>query len=178
MKSILATILTIGSAAGHMMVSSPAPRDSKYNKNVVSENINYSLTAPVPKFGCSQYHETAPVVKYQAGQSYSITIEGGAPHNGGSCQIGISFGGEEYISLRDDVGNCLIDGLTYTFTIPEGTPSGKAVIAWVWINKTGNREYYMNCIDAEIEGGSDSGSLTGRSITVANLPGYPDVPEG
>jgi hypothetical protein len=36
----------------------------------------------------------------------------------------------------------------------------------------------MNCIDAEIEGGPESGQLTGRSITVANLPGYADVPEG
>ncbi|KXN65254.1 hypothetical protein CONCODRAFT_30031, partial [Conidiobolus coronatus NRRL 28638] len=162
----------IGSVAGHMMVTSPAPRDSKHNPNVKSENINYTLVAPVTKYGCSQYKETAPVVKYNPGGKYSITIGGEAPHNGGSCQIGISFGGEEYISLRDDVGNCLTKGLTYTFTIPEGTPSGKAVIAWVWINKTGNREYYMNCIDAEIEGGPQSGQLTGRSITVANLPGY------
>jgi hypothetical protein len=178
MKSILATILTIGSTAGHMMVTSPAPRDSKYNPNVLNANLNYDLVAPVNKYGCSQFHETAPVVKYKAGGTYSITIGGDAPHNGGSCQIGMSFGGEEYISLRDDVGHCLNDGYTYDFTIPEGTPSGKAVIAWVWINRTGNREYYMNCIDAEVEGGSEAGQLTGRSITVANLPGYADVPEG
>ena len=39
---------------------------------------------------------------------------------------------------------------TFQYTIPEGIAPGKYTIAWSWINRTGNREFYMNCGPATI----------------------------
>jgi hypothetical protein len=41
------------------------------------------------------------------------------------------------------------------YTIPKDAPSGKAVLAWTWFNKLGNREMYMRCSPITI-GGSNS----------------------
>ncbi|KAG9228060.1 hypothetical protein BJ875DRAFT_390203, partial [Amylocarpus encephaloides] len=41
----------------------------------------------------------------------------------------------------------------YTFTIPKKFPTGHRVIfAWVWINASGNREYYMSYTSVDIIG--------------------------
>ncbi|KAK9686445.1 hypothetical protein K7432_015163 [Basidiobolus ranarum] len=35
----------------------------------------------------------------------------------------------------------------------------------------------MNCIDITINGGTPGGTVTGPKLMVANLPGYPTIPE-
>ena len=39
----------------------------------------------------------------------------------------------------------LVSPSQYTFPVPAGLPAGKAILAWTWFNKIGNREMYMNC---------------------------------
>ena len=60
--------------------------------------------------------------------------------------------------------------------IPESTPScERCTFAWTWVNAVGNREFYMNCADIKIRGSGDS--VLGTRMVVANLPGYPRIPE-
>ena len=50
------------------------------------------------------------------------------------------------------MGGCPIDR-TYDFTIPADAPSKeKALFAWTWFNRQGNREMYMNCAVVDIVG--------------------------
>jgi hypothetical protein len=53
--------------------------------------------------------------------------------------------------IKSIIGKCPIQAI-WGFTVPSTVPSGKDVLfAWSWINKTGNREMYMNCARVNIE---------------------------
>jgi hypothetical protein len=57
-------------------------------------------------------------------------------------------------------------------------PSGEVTVFWTWVNKIGNREYYMECADISINTNNNiSGDLSGKELLVVNLPGYPIIPE-
>jgi hypothetical protein len=38
----------------------------------------------------------------------------------------------------------------FQYTIPSGIAPGQYIIAWLWVNKIGNREFYINCGPATI----------------------------
>jgi hypothetical protein len=107
--------------------------------------------------------------------------------------------GETWVVVHTWEGNCPRVGAPgtvtniydvnqdYTFTIPERFPTGHRVIfAWwvaqymaskyayeyrVWINASGNREYYMSCTSVDVVG-TGSGTQTtpaGPPLLVANL---------
>ncbi|KAJ2794710.1 hypothetical protein H4S07_006677, partial [Coemansia furcata] len=113
----------------------------------------------------------------------SVTVTfapGGAPHGGGHCEFSLSYdGGNTFVVVYQVLSHCFgPDQSTrqYTFGLPSGLPSSdKAVFAWTWVNAIGNREFYMNCADVAISGGS--ASYTGKQMTIANHNGYPTIPE-
>lgn len=75
--------------------------------------------------------------------------------------------------------DCLLSGMSYTFDVPDNTPSGELTVFWAWVNKIGNREYYMECADILINTGNNhvDVELKGKELLVVNLPGYPVIPE-
>lgn len=99
-----------------------------------------------------------------------------AGHSGGSCQASLSFdNGKNWKAIHSYHGGCPRDvpfgsniggpNQTFTFDIPNETKSGKALFAWTWLARTGNRgEFYMNCASVEIQG-------SGKST----LDNYPDM---
>ncbi|ORY06332.1 hypothetical protein K493DRAFT_310658 [Basidiobolus meristosporus CBS 931.73] len=157
----------------------PAPRQSRYNPTYKG-TPDYDMTSPLEPgrwpYPCRGYGKGGVVETIKAGSNIPVKIGGGAPHDGGHCQFALSYDDKTFVVLKDVFDDCLIASRDYSVTIPAGAPSGRATFAWAWINKTGNREYYMNCADIEIQGGS-SGSLTGPKLLVANLPGYVTIPE-
>lgn len=112
----------------------------------------------------------------------------GAAHSGGSCQISLSYDkGQTWAVLQSWQGNCprvsmpgTIDNhydlnQNYTFNLPSAFPSGdRVIVAWTWINASGNREYYMSCSCVSILG-SSSATITpnGPPLLIANLPAQP-----
>ncbi|KAM0276930.1 hypothetical protein ACHAQH_006261 [Verticillium albo-atrum] len=150
-------VLTLDSVSAHMEMSWPPPLRSKKNPFAGSD-IDYSMTTPLSASG-SDYpckgtlgllgtEAASPVANWQAGQTYNLTIEGGANHNGGSCQASLSFdGGKTFKVIQSYVGGCPPPGTsTYDFTLPDDTPAADdALFAWTWFNQVGNREMYMNC---------------------------------
>ncbi|KAH7368698.1 hypothetical protein B0T11DRAFT_326848 [Plectosphaerella cucumerina] len=170
---------TIG-VLGHMSMVSPAPINHKNNPfaGKIDSEYNNPLSASGSDFPCKGQHtlldpsEGQPVAQWEAGQSYSMTIDGGAFHLGGSCQASLSFdGGQTFKVIHSYVGGCpSANGETsYSFTVPEDTPSAeRAIFAWSWFNKIGNREMYMNCAVVSISGGG--GGLDDRpDMFVANV---------
>ncbi|ORX84353.1 hypothetical protein K493DRAFT_360723 [Basidiobolus meristosporus CBS 931.73] len=161
----------------HMEMVQPPPRRSKYNPTWTA-SPDYNMVNPLGIYPCKGYDQGGIVQTVKAGGSIQVKIGGGATHGGGHCQFAISYDkGKTFAVLETIYNNCLIASTEYSVNIPSTAGSSKNVVfAWAWINKIGNREYYMNCADLEIQG-SANGYITGPKLLVANLPGYPTIPE-
>ncbi|KAI9291747.1 hypothetical protein K502DRAFT_116942 [Neoconidiobolus thromboides FSU 785] len=170
------------SLLAHMEFVTPYHRRSKFSpyyqqtNNVDYDGLNplgskAGFTYPFPCKG----HAKGPVqASYQAGSSIAVALTGSAKHNGGHCQFALSYDDKKFVVLKDVFTNCIIDSVNYSIPLPGNIPPSKnATLVWGWINAVGNREWYMNCIDIEITGGTSGGKLTGKEMLVANLPGYP-----
>jgi len=157
--------LAFGSTTqAHMQLLSPPPYRAKNNPNAGS-NIDYSMTAPLSgpaQFPCKGYQSDfgtpagASVATWAAGSAEKFSVTGGATHGGGSCQAALSYDkGATFTVITSFVGSCpLSDGAEFDFTVPSDAPAGDAIFAWLWYNKIGNREIYMNCATVTISGGS------------------------
>ncbi|KAI1395194.1 lytic polysaccharide monooxygenase [Hypoxylon fuscum] len=165
MRSFLVAALAAGTAMAHMNMKDPTPLAYKGNPNSKEPNIDYSITSPITQaqYPCKGYlkllgtPEGASVKTYAPGGQYSMSVEGGAAHNGGSCQLSLSYDkGSTFTVIKSFIGNCpTSSGGTFNFNMPSDTPEGDEVVfAWTWVNHTGNREYYMSCAVVSIKGGA------------------------
>ena len=155
-----------------------------------SQPKDYDMTSPLlmdgSNFPCKGYHLSSSrrsTATYEAGDEYNVTFSGSATHNGGSCQLSLSYDeGATFKVIKSMIGGCPLES-SYQFRIPDFAPSGSALFAWSWMNHNGNREYYMNCAQVEIDNPSsgDKRSLDRLpNIWVGNLDSVNDcrVPEG
>ncbi|TDZ34661.1 hypothetical protein C8035_v002658 [Colletotrichum spinosum] len=184
---ISTAVLAVGQASAHMAMTYPPPLRSKLNP-FNGGDIDYSITSPMSASGSDfpckgtlnllGTSKASPVATWQAGQSYSMSIDGGANHNGGSCQAALSFdNGKTFTVIHSYIGNCPVAGASsLKFTLPADTPSSQnAIFAWTWFNNVGNREFYMNCAVITVTGSggsqsSSSASFSSRpSIFMANI---------
>ncbi|KZL88141.1 extracellular protein [Colletotrichum incanum] len=169
---VYALVLLASQASAHMAITYPPPLRSKENPNA-GYDIDYSITSPLSASGSDfpckgtlnllGTPKAAPVASWQAGQTYNMTIAGGANHNGGSCQAALSFdSGKTFTVIHSYIGACPVAGTSsLKFTLPADTPSAQdAIFAWTWFNNVGNREFYMNCAVITITGGGAGGSTT------------------
>ncbi|KAL1972778.1 hypothetical protein VTN31DRAFT_6320 [Thermomyces dupontii] len=144
-------------------MAEPLPIRSPLDRNNGPEDKDYSYTNPLSQkgddFPCKGYADdpVRPVKEYVAGQQYIMKTAGTAVHEGGSCQLSLSYDKKKFTVIKSIEGGCPLAG-SYTFTIPPDAPSGEALFAWTWFNKIGNREMYMNCAWVTIKGGSQKRS--------------------
>lgn len=187
-----------GSAYGHIAITKPAPLRSKENPNSGSAT-DYDINSPLS--GMSQYPckgalsylgkpEGASVETYAPGGTYDMVIGSGAAHDGGSCQISLSYDkGKTFTVIKSIIGGCAAVGGSYKFSVPSDAPTGEAVFSWSWNNHSGNREFYQNCAVVTIAGSAQKRApeLFGRQqvafsarpqIFVSNLGGEYCTPEG
>lgn len=155
-------------AVGHMEMVKPLPIRSAKDPNATNPDYDYvsPLNPSGSNYPCKGYHtdEFRAAAEYQAGQSYTMEIGGGAAHQGGSCQLSLSYdNGGSFSVIKSMIVGCPLT-TTYDFTIPADAPSGDVLFAWSWFNKVGNREMYMNCAFVTISGSSSKlRSRSGRS---------------
>lgn len=114
-----------------------------------------------------------PTATWAAGSSQQVTLDDKAAHDGGSCQLSMSFdGGKTFKVIKSIEGNCVNPQggkHSFDFTVPAETKSGKAIFAWTWFNHTGNREMYMNCAAVTITGTGTSTLNDRPEIFKANI---------
>ncbi|KAJ2746901.1 hypothetical protein GGI20_000980 [Coemansia sp. BCRC 34301] len=194
-----------GLAAGHVSVISPCPRYSPVGENCpalpAGKSLDIAEKAINGPISSVQLGGTMPLCRHTtpyatpsatwtAGQSVTIKFNPSAAiHSGGNCEFSMSYdGGKTFAVIHRELRYCFLGAkpasltntatiLSYTFNLPADLPSSdNAVFAWSWVNASGNREFYMNCADVAIKGGS-SKSYTGTEMVVANYPGYPTIPE-
>lgn len=119
--------------------------------------------------------ETAPAGnQYEPGSDGVLQITGSATHGGGSGQMVITYDfpppkdESKWRVLSSYEGNHPINNPAGNFVpgqnnkipalkfrVHEGLPKGKAIIAWNWFNKVGNREHYMKCATVSIGGSNE-----------------------
>ncbi|KXN67497.1 putative endoglucanase precursor, partial [Conidiobolus coronatus NRRL 28638] len=180
-STLFLSALLVNPAWSHMNMVTPPPRRGENNMNY-PHGIDYDLASPLgydKGYPCGGAPRGPPVATYRAGSSISIDVDGSATHDGGHCQFAISYDDcETFVVLKTIMSNCLTEtGLHFEIPLPPNAPSSDhAVLSWSWINKTGNREYYMNCADIRVRG-VEGGYIEGPELLVANLPGYPTIPE-
>jgi len=172
--SYLAPLALANAAAAHMYMASPAdirgkenPNaganvDSDITSNLRSDGSNYPCKGNLKLLGTPQ---GAPVASWAAGSAQKVTIAGGAPHGGGSCQVSLSLDrGATFRVLHTWVGGCpAAEGgaSSFDFRVPGDVPASKeAVFSWTWFNKLGGQpEMYQGCAVVETTGGGGSESV-------------------
>jgi hypothetical protein len=155
------------SASGHMTMRSPVP----YGKSSLT---NSPLDASGSDFPCKLrpggYDLEGASNVMAIGEPQTLSFTGGATHGGGSCQVSLTTDlqptkDSKWMVIKSIEGGCPsgfpgnvgsdpqgTSADTFQYTIPEGIAPGEYTIAWSWMNKIGNREFYMNCGPATITG--------------------------
>ncbi|KAK3117205.1 hypothetical protein LTR53_001632 [Teratosphaeriaceae sp. CCFEE 6253] len=119
------------------------------------------------------YETDAAKVKDPKNWLVIYSIEGGCPTNsllnldaGYTGPQGAYSGAIDCTDPRANGVDCVNQ---FNFTIPKGVKDGHATLAWTWMNNVGNREFYMNCVNADLSGGDGSEMAGFPSMFVANL---------
>ncbi|KAK4178737.1 hypothetical protein QBC36DRAFT_95680 [Triangularia setosa] len=188
-KSVLAAggLATLSQA--HMLLRTPVPYTSP-------ALIQDPLDPTGANFPCqaragTQFVGTATPM--EKGSTQIMAFTGSAVHGGGSCQVSITYDNPPTAAsvwkvlhsiqggcpARNQAGNILPDNAAlegvdnYEYTVPADIPTGNATIAWTWVNKIGNREFYMNCAPVSIEGaeGSEEALAALPDMFTANIGG-------
>lgn len=162
----------------------PPPRLSKFDPELKWWEVDYENVFPIgnewyqDKPFCRHPEKGHTVMSITPGQTLVSELAGEAPHDGGHCEWSISYDGVNFAVMKTIIGECMEDwNRHFEIPIPEGLPEGEAIIAWTWINRTGLREFYMNCADVYIEPSETSqGGFAGPKMFIGNLPGYPTIP--
>ena len=189
-----------GVAQAHMSLWYPGPLGGATTANrfstVVDPELNFPLgccgssgTGPSPGL-CRGHLDLFDVedaqLTWQPGEDAYFQLSdytytqgaAGSTHYGGSCQVGFSTDrGETWKVAASYNGNCPLRGAdgspevqTFDFKVPTGMPEGKALFAWIWLNR--EHESFMNCAAVQIGsgGGSGGGGGGGGNVTTPATP--------
>jgi hypothetical protein len=137
--------------------------------------------------------------QWNAGETQVVSFNGTAVHGGGSCQFSITTDPEpteqsQWKVIQSVIGNCpsnvsgnLPDptfderafsrdplmnqsAATFPVTMPSNIPNGRYTFAWTWLNKLGDREFYMNCAPIQVGSGTGSASAASAAEALSALP--------
>lgn len=183
LSTIAAVAALVSTSAAHMIMADPP-------QWAVPGESQGPLDFSGSDFPC-QNGVADPTVSrtYTAGSTAKLQVQGSAVHGGGSGQMVITY---DFPPTKDSVwrvmtsfegdhplkaaGNLPADPTLLhepiPFTVPAGLPSGKAVVAWTWFNRIGNREMYMKCATVQIEGKSSSVSSLSQDPGMLALPTF------
>lgn len=201
---LLATALLFSlQAQAHLFIATPDPIEKSAIKPPLDPS---GSDFPCHMPGMKMPMTGKNVMPVGSSQKLSFALGNGANtavHGGGSCQMSITYETDpaklklpsSWKVIYSIEGGCPSDTKgnlpsaiecngsnspdcmnSFNFTIPKGLKSGKATMAWTWFNTIGNREMYMNCIDAKITGGDGSAMNTFPEMFVANLANIDTCP--
>ncbi|KAF1918843.1 hypothetical protein BDU57DRAFT_554248 [Ampelomyces quisqualis] len=179
-SKIIAAWALAASASAHMIMTNPIPFTSSGQDKGPIDLAGY----PCKKQMGFAFSEDAN--KWIAGEKQVITFDGTATHGGGSAQISLTTDTEpteksQFKVIHSFIGNFPTDRPgnlmgadadkkpgQYPFTVPN--VNGTFTVAVSWINKVGNREFYMMCAHVTISSGTSSDSTASAQQNLADLP--------
>ncbi|KAG0642248.1 hypothetical protein HOY80DRAFT_1037164 [Tuber brumale] len=159
-----------------------------------SDSQQHPLQADGSNYPCHGVAPEGVVATYEPGSTQKLKLLGTAVHGGGSGQMSITYDlkptkdskfrvmqswmGDHPIKAVGNLGpqdrdpqnlgaQFPLDSVNpLTFKVPSNLPKGKAVVAWTWYNRLGNREMYMKCATVEI---------TGEETSTAGFEALPEM---
>jgi hypothetical protein len=180
---IMLLLLLFSICYGHISMTYPPSRRNQLSEYYVNTGlVNYNLRSPLNvspdffSFPCKGFPK-GPVVATFEKNEITITLEGTATHGGGHCQFGISYDDNNFVVLKTVLNECLLNTMSYSYEIPTYARGDNITVFWTWINRIGNREYYMECADVNVKTNGKMTDIPGKELLIVNLPGYPKVPE-
>ncbi|KAE8850555.1 hypothetical protein PTNB73_00437 [Pyrenophora teres f. teres] len=172
------------SANAHMIIASPVPYGHPNNSPLNPSGADYPCKAGP--------YTVVTMNNWKVGSTQKLSFTGTAVHGGGSCQISVTTDKEPTKDSKFKViysieGGCpanfpsnypevgpSYDG-SFPFTVPPELPNGQMTMAWTWMNKVGNREFYMNCAPITVSGGATDtkafDALPDMVVANINVPG-------
>ncbi|KAL0640115.1 hypothetical protein Q9L58_000943 [Maublancomyces gigas] len=163
----------------------------------LDDGMQNPLKSDGSNYPCHGVPPEGSVATYQPGSTQPLQLIGSAVHGGGSGQMSITYDTNPTKSTRWGVmtswegnhpiqaaGNLDPDAAhvlpLLSFKVPADLPAGKAVVAWTWFNRLGNREMYMQCATVTIGGSqtSKAGFNALPDLLRANTNNGCTVPEG
>lgn len=181
-NTLLAATGLAALSSAHILISEPKPFAVPALRNgpLAPDGSDFPCQSPDGIYDARGASNVMPL-----GSKQPLAFVGSAVHGGGSCQVSITYDNpptknsvwkvihsiEGGCPARDTPGNLGNDAnlkvpFDYSFPIPDNIPTGNATVAWTWLNKIGNREFYMNCAPA---------TLTGSGGDKANWEALPDM---
>lgn len=182
----------VAGACAHMRLADPLPF------NVATLNSFPLVPADFPCKQRAGVYAIDKMNQWNAGETKEIVVNGTAAHAGGSCQFSITTDAEptkdsQWKVIHSVMGNCLASILDnypdpkddqelprdplmrqpatrHPVTMPSNLPDGRYTFAWTWLNKKGNREFYMNCSPIQVGSGSGSASTKSAAEALSTLP--------
>ena len=170
-------------AAGHMRLEYPVP----FDKDTIT-----SSPLTLGEFPCKQRPGAYGITQmnhWNAGETKTISFRGSAVHGGGSCQFSLTTDPKPSLSSQWKVIQSVIGGCPANVTgniepedpdghragkfpvqMPKDIPAGTYTFAWTWLNKVGNREFYMNCAPVQVGSGTGGAYSGSASDALSKLP--------
>jgi len=184
-----ALLALVAGASAHIIMQSPVPFEWE-------DAGTKQFPLEVSQFPCKQpsgAYKVTEMNQWNAGETKGVKLIGGATHGGGSCQFSISTDTKptkdsQWKVIHSVIGGCPggsphNENLGTTATderipeidvkMPDDLPSGQYTFAWSWLNKVGNREFYMNCAPIQVGTASEASSASGDVSSV--LGSMPDM---
>ncbi|KAI4627804.1 hypothetical protein J4E81_008731 [Alternaria sp. BMP 2799] len=171
------------SASAHMRMNNPKPFGFS--------SLTSSPLEPAD-FPCKQrpgVYDVTEMNQWNAGETQVIDFLGSAVHGGGSCQFSITTDQQpsessQWKVIHSVVGGCPsnasanlpnenpdgTEAATFPVKMPDNIPDGQYTFAWTWLNKIGNREFYMNCAPIQVGSGTGKASAASASEALSSLP--------
>ena len=173
----VAAVAFAGLTRSHMIMQHPVP----YGKATLDTS---PIDANGDNYPCKQrsgVYDITQMNNMAVGEPQLLEFEGSASHDGGTCQMAVTLDKEptkdsQFKIIQVFEGGCPTSGSSgaqpFTFVIPKDFPNGQATLAWVWYNKVGNREMYMNCAPITVTGGSDGQDYYNSlpNLYIINMP--------
>ncbi|KAJ2232519.1 hypothetical protein H4R99_006831 [Coemansia sp. RSA 1722] len=199
MNIVYTFFVLAGLATAHMALKIPCPRYDAHGVDCPQipdgESWDWDQIEPIGRedkvFNPLCKHKKpfkSPSAEWKAGETVEVVFHGVAAHSGGHSEFSISYdNGKTFVVLQQNLKYMFFgspSGLTnapkkfkYKIKLPNDLPgSDNAVFAWTWVNASGNREFYMNCVDVKVIG--EAGDYTGKKMVIANYGSkYPSIPE-
>jgi hypothetical protein len=185
-SKVVAISAFAASASAHVIMNYPVPF-----------GVSSLTSAPLAPadFPCKQRNGVYAIDTmntWNPGETQKISFNGTAVHGGGSCQFSITTDPEpteksQWKVIQSVVGGCPTSQTDENFpdlgnplktripdefpvTMPSNIPEGRYTFAWTWLNKVGNREFYMNCAPIQVGSGGSTANTASAAKALSALP--------
>ncbi|KAN0080802.1 hypothetical protein V8E54_004006, partial [Elaphomyces granulatus] len=163
--AMVAALLFTSLADAHMKLNTPEPFDKANlnNSPLAADGSDFPCKLRPTVYDLPAGTDRSTINVMKIGDPQPLSFIGSAVHGGGSCQVSLTTDPKPSKDTKWQVIHSIMGGCpanvpgnlpenangngatTFNYSIPDGITPGQYTLAWTWLNRIGNREFYMNC---------------------------------